>query len=146
MSRLLSNPGRTEIGADGHFHDRDLIAAVNGLRDVDFLKVIRQAIIKGLKPIDLSFDAIELRQALPQIERLALPFLDVGLQVLHLLADGFAAGLKLFDRVRAEKLDQVFCFAISSLSLMIFGCLGRRSLERVSFSALSNCNCCLACR
>ena len=30
------------------FHDRNLIAAVHDLRDVDFLQVVRQAIVKRL--------------------------------------------------------------------------------------------------
>ena len=102
-----------QAGADGHrwtrhFHDGDLIAAIHDLRDVDFLEIIRQAIVKGFQPIDFALDAIELREPLAQIERFGFPFLDVALQVLHLFADGFAAGLEFLDGVLPVKLDQVF--------------------------------------
>ena len=129
-----------------HFHDGNLIAAIDALRDVHFLEIVRQAIVKRLEPIDLALNAIELREPLAQIERLGLPFLDVALQVLHLFADGLAARLELFHGVLPVELDQIFCFVISSLSLMIFGCFGRKSLESVSFSALSNCSACFAFR
>src|SRR5438874_2876936 len=35
------------------------------------------------------------------------PLLDIPLQVPHLLANGFAPGFELFERVRSEKLDQL---------------------------------------
>ena len=48
MSKLLSKPGRTEIGGARHFHDGNLVAAIDDLRDIDFLQIIRQAIVKRL--------------------------------------------------------------------------------------------------
>ena len=94
-----------QAGAHGdrrtrHFHDGNLIAAIDALRNVHFLEIVRQAIVKRFQPIDFSLNAIELREPLTQIERLGLPFLDVALQVLHLFADGLAAGLEFFHGVR----------------------------------------------
>jgi hypothetical protein len=59
-------------------------------------------------PVDFAFDTIELRQLLAKHERLLLPFLDVGLQIFHLLADRFAAGIEFLDRVLTVKIDQFF--------------------------------------
>ena len=73
MSRLLIRPGRTEIGARGHFHDGNLISAVDHLRNVDFFEVVSQAIVKRFQAIDLAFDAVELGQPLTQIERFGSP-------------------------------------------------------------------------
>ena len=77
------------------------------MRDVHFLKIVRQAIIKRLQSIDLSLNSIELRQPLTQVERLVFPFLNVALQVFHLFADGFPAGLEFFHGVLPIKFDQV---------------------------------------
>ena len=108
MRRLLTKPGRTEIGSGGRFHDGDLIAAIDHLGDADFLEIVREAIVERLEPIDFAFEAIELGEALREIERFRFPFLDVRLEVFHLLSDGIAAGGELLDRVGAEELDQVF--------------------------------------
>ena len=56
----------------------------------------------------MPFDAVELRELLAEIERLLLPFLDIRLKVLHLFADGFAAGIEFLDRVLPVKVDQLF--------------------------------------
>ena len=130
MSRLLSKPGTNRHRHRGHFHDRNLIAAIDALRDVDLLQIVRQAIVKRFQAIDLALHAIELRQTLAEIERLRFPFLDVGLQIFHLLADGFPAGIEFFDRVARKSLIRFSCFVISSFSLMIFGCFGRRSFDK----------------
>ena len=90
-----------------HFHDGNLVAAIDALRDVNFLEIVRQAIVMRFQPIDFSFNAIELREPLAQIERLGLPFLDIALQVFHLFADGLAAGLEFFHGILPVKLDQV---------------------------------------
>src|SRR3954468_61547 len=59
------------------FHDRDLVGAVHDLRDVHFLEVVSQAIVKSLQPIDLALYAIEQGEPLAQIERLGFPLLDI---------------------------------------------------------------------
>ena len=64
MSRLLINPGRTEMGARGHFHDGDLVAAVDHLRDIDVLQVLGEAIVKRLETIDFAFEPVEFGEAL----------------------------------------------------------------------------------
>ena len=107
MRRLLIRPGRTEIGVVAILHDRNLVVAVDHLRDVDVLQVVGQPIVKRFQTIDLAFNAIELGEALAEIERLGFPLLDVGLEVFHLLADGFPARVEFLDRVAAEKLDQL---------------------------------------
>ena len=62
------------------------------------------------EPIGFSLDPIELGKALAEIERFCFPFLDVALEVFYLFTDGFTAGFQLFDRVSAEKRDQLFLF------------------------------------
>jgi len=108
------------------------------------LQIVSQTVIEGLEPIDLAFDAIELGEALTQIERLGFPFLDVGLEVFHLLADGFAAGFQFLHRVLTKNLDEFFFLIDFVVEFDDLGMLGRRSLESVSRSALRSCSCCFA--
>ena len=96
------------MGAARHFHDGDLIAAIHALRNVNFLEVVREAIVKRFQALGFSLDAIELREPLAQIERFGFPFLDVALQVLHLFADGFAAGLEFLHGVLHDRARSVF--------------------------------------
>ena len=102
MRRLLIKPGRTEIGALAISMIETWSAAIDYLGNVDFLEIVRQAIVECLQSIDLALEAIELREPLAQIERLRFPFLDIRLQVFHLLADGVSTRGELLDRVGPE--------------------------------------------
>ncbi len=78
------------------------------MRDIDILQVVGQAIVESLLAVDFTFQAIELRELLAEIECLLLPFLDVRLEILHLFADRLAPSVKLFDRVVPVEADQFF--------------------------------------
>ena len=65
-----------------------------------------------------------MREPLAEIERFVAPFLDTGLQVLHLLADGLSAGIEFFDRVLPIKLDQLFLLRDFVVELDDFRMLG----------------------
>ena len=102
INRPLSKPGRTETGGDAISMIETWSAPSTTCETSDFFQIVRQAVIQSFQAIDFAFDAIELREALAQIERFGFPFLDVGLQVFHLFADGFAARGQFLDGILAK--------------------------------------------
>jgi hypothetical protein len=91
------------------------------LRDIDVFQIAGQAIVKSFEAIYLAFDPIELGKTLAEIKRFAFPFLDVALEVFHLLTDRFATRFQSLEGVSAEKLDQFVLFGDFVVELEDFG-------------------------
>src|SRR6266704_7170890 len=66
--QTLDQPGPDRYRRGGHFHDGNLIGAIHDLGDINLFQIVRKPVVQNLEPIHLSLDAVELGEALAQIE------------------------------------------------------------------------------
>ena len=82
-----------------------MVLATGDLGNINVLEVVGKAIVERFETVDFTFNSVELGESLAEIQRFGFPFLNIGLKIFHLLADGFASGLEFFESIRAEELD-----------------------------------------